>query len=56
MTSTFVAVKNFCCMMRLREDLKCKNHTKIGEKLKLKSSIPDQNWSRNNKSLPNGNR
>jgi phosphotransferase system IIB component len=56
MTSTFVAEKNFCCMTRLREDLKSKNLTKIGDKLKSKSSIPDQNWSRNNKSLPNGNR
>lgn len=43
-----------CFMIKLKEDLKSKNHIRIGGKSLLKSSILDQDLNKKNKSLLNG--
>lgn len=43
-----------CFMIKLKEDQKSKNHTLIGDKFPLKSSILDQDFKKRNKSLHNG--
>lgn len=45
-----------CFMIKLKEDQKSKNHTLIGDKFPLKSSILDQDFKKRNKSLHNGTR
>lgn len=44
-----------CFMIKSKEDLKSKNHTQIGDKFLLKSSMQDQDSKKSNKSLQNGN-
>jgi len=43
-----------CFMIKSKEDLKSKNHTQIGDKFLLKSSMQDQDSKKSNKSLQNG--